>query len=121
MLDVLLPALKAGRHRVLIFSQMTRLLDLLEVRGREGQRERKKRIESSSSRESSFLEASLWSVLLPSRRSLDASERRVSQASTQGLDGLVFAFSSSSCVRLSWCLNSRVYLSVGGLHVAISS
>lgn len=31
MLDILLPALKAGNHRVLIFSQMTKLLDLLEV------------------------------------------------------------------------------------------
>lgn len=32
MLDVLLPALKAAQHRVLVFSQMTKLLDLLEVR-----------------------------------------------------------------------------------------
>ena len=31
MLDVLLPALKAAQHRVLVFSQMTKLLDLLEV------------------------------------------------------------------------------------------
>ncbi|KYK65292.1 putative SWI2/SNF2 Brahma-like protein, partial [Toxoplasma gondii TgCatPRC2] len=31
MLDVLLPALKMGNHRVLIFSQMTKLLDILEV------------------------------------------------------------------------------------------
>ncbi|PFH31346.1 putative SWI2/SNF2 Brahma-like [Besnoitia besnoiti] len=31
MLDVLLPALKLGNHRVLIFSQMTKLLDILEV------------------------------------------------------------------------------------------
>ncbi|KAL8452205.1 hypothetical protein Emed_001512 [Eimeria media] len=31
MLDVLLPALKAAQHRVLVFSQMTKLLDLLEA------------------------------------------------------------------------------------------
>jgi len=35
-LDKLLPRLKAEGHRVLIYCQMTRMIDIMEVRGRGG-------------------------------------------------------------------------------------
>jgi SNF2 family DNA or RNA helicase len=31
LLELLLPKLKANNHRVLVFSQMTKMLDILEV------------------------------------------------------------------------------------------
>ena len=36
MLDRLLVELKEEGHRVLVYSQMTRMIDILEVRGRPG-------------------------------------------------------------------------------------